>query len=60
MVMDEGAPALLQRWVSGKIALAEATAATLDAVAEATAAADPALPAPSPESAAAADQSTQP
>lgn len=59
MVMDEGAPALLQRWVSGKIAPAAAPDAEPNAAPEA--APEAAAPAPAhPEPATAADQSTQP
>ena len=61
--MDEGAPALLQRWVSGKIALNAAPEVEPQATAPTPAPAEPAqepVPESVPEPAAATDQSTQP
>ena len=67
LVMDEGAPALLQRWVSGKIAPNAAPNPAPEAEPQAAvpmpAQAEPAqepVPEPVPEPAAATDQSTQP
>ena len=63
LVMDEGAPALLQRWVSGKIVPNAAPEVEPQATAPTPAPAEPAqepVPESVPEPAAATDQSTQP
>ena len=58
LVMDEGAPALLQRWVSGKIAPNAAPNPAPEA--EPQAAVPMPAQEPVPEPAVATDQSTQP